>query len=205
MIGECSKLLGNAFYGGTLIDRSKHTSVTIVNEERISNHIKSPNFKTMVELNDHFYEIEKSRKTVKHNTPITVGISVYSYAKLILIEFWEFINKFLVQDKYELVYTDTDSLYLAISEESLDQCVKPELKHEWEIEKSKFLTSDDEALMEFDGRMITRKQFDKRTPGLFKTEFEGSGVVCLNSKVIHAWGHDESGPKSKTSCKGSNK
>ena len=104
-----------------------------------------------------------------------------------------------------MVYTDTDSLYLAISEENLDQCVKPELKHEWEIEKSKFLTSDDETLMEFDGRMITRKQFDKRTPGLFKPEFEGVGVVCLNSKVIHAWGHDESGPKSKTSCKGSNK
>ena len=30
-------------------------------------------------------------------------------------------------------------------------------------------------------------------------------MACLNPKVVHAWGHDESGPKSKTSCKGSNK
>ena len=179
--------------------------MTIVGEERISNHIKSPQFKTMVELNDNFYEVEKSRKTVKHNAPITIGISVYSYAKLILIEFWEFINKFLVQDKYEICYCDTDSLYLAISEDSLDQCVKPEMVQEWENEKQKFLASDDETLVKFDGKMITRKQFDKRTPGLFKPEFEGDGIVCLNSKVVHAWGHDESGPKSKTSCKGTNK
>ena len=30
-------------------------------------------------------------------------------------------------------------------------------------------------------------------------------MVCLNSKVVHAWGEDEKGPKSKTGCKGSNK
>ena len=80
IIGECLKTLGNAFYGGTLIDRTKHTSVRIVGEDRISNHISSPQFKTMVELNDNFYEVEKCRKSVKHNTPITVGIAVYSYA-----------------------------------------------------------------------------------------------------------------------------
>ena len=53
--------------------------------------------------------------------------------------------------------------------------------------------------------MITRKQHDKRTPALFKPEFEGDGMVCLNSKVVHAWGQDDNGPKSKTSCKGTNK
>ena len=130
---------------------------------------------------------------------------MYSYAKIILIEFWEFINKFLMAEKYELLYCDTDSLYLAISEDSLDECVKPHLMKEWEEEKYKFLTFDDQTLVEFDGKQTTQKQYDKRTPGKFKPEFEGLGMVCLNSKVVHAWGEDEKGPKHKTSCKGSNK
>ena len=61
------------------------------------------------------------------------------------------------------------------------------------------------TLIEFDGQQITRKQYDKRTPGEFKLVFEVDGMVCLNSKVVHAWGEDESGPKSKTSCKRANK
>ena len=159
----------------------------------------------MIELNDNFYEIEKSRKTVKHNTPIQIGLSVYSYAKILLIEFWEFLDKFLIKEKYDLLYCDTDSLYLAISEETLSECVKPNLKDEWLREKDKFLSSSDKTPIEFNGQMIPFSQYDKRTPGKFKPEFTGDGMVCLNSKVVHAWGQDEQGPKSKTSCKGSNK
>ena len=54
--------------------------------------------------------------------------------------------------------------------------------------------------------LVPKFQLDKRTPGLFKPEFIGDGMVCLNSKVVHAWGKDEEGkPIYKTSCKGSNK
>ena len=201
IIGDCLKTLGNAFYGGTLIDRKKHTSVTIVGEDRVGNHIKNPMFKSMTELNNNFYEIEKSRKTVKHTSAIQVGISVYSYAKILLIEFWEFLDKFLIKEKYELLYCDTDSIYLAISEETLDQCVKPDLWNKWLQEKDKFLSSSDDTPVEFNGQMIPRSQYDKRTPGKFKPEFIGDGMVCLNSKVVHAWGQGAS----KTSCKGTNK
>ena len=100
----------NVFYGGTLIDRSKHTKAKIVNEDKVYNHIKHPLFKTMQELNNNIFEVEKSKKTVRYNTPIQIGISVYSYAKLLLINFWEFLNKYLVTEKYELMYCDTDSI-----------------------------------------------------------------------------------------------
>ena len=111
----------------------------------------------------------------------------------------------MIKEKYDLLYTDTDSIYLAISEETLGECIKPNLWDEWLQEKGKFLSSSDETLIEFNGRMIPFSQYDKRTPGKFKPGFLGEGMVSLNSKVVHAWGHDDQGPKSKTSCKGSNK
>ena len=41
--------------------------------------------------------------------------------------------------------------------------------------------------MVFDGKTITYQQYDKRTPGLYKPEFIGIGMICLSSKVYHAW------------------
>ena len=100
-----------------------------------------------------------------------------------------------------MLYCDTDSIYLAISEETIDQCVNPNLWDQWLQEKDKFFSSNDDTLYEFDGQMIPFAQYDKRTPGKFKPEFVGNGMVSLNSKVVHAW----SELKSKTSCKGTQK
>ena len=57
--------------------------------------------------------------------------------------------------------------------------------------------------MDFEGQRITEQQFQKRTPGLYKMEFHGDGMICLNSKVYHIWGLDEDGNVVfKTSSKG---
>ena len=53
-------------------------------------------------------------------------------------------------------------------------------------------------MVEFEGQSITYAQWDQRTPGKFKAEFDGDGMVCLNSKVYTIW----AGDKNKTSCKG---
>ena len=86
--GDSAKLLGNAFYGGTLINKSKHLSVKMLEEEKVQRHINRPLFKSMIELNDNIYEIEKTKKKAKFGTPIQIGIAVYSYARLLLINFW---------------------------------------------------------------------------------------------------------------------
>ena len=45
-----------------------------------------------------------------------------------------------------------------------------------------------------------KKKFDKRTPGLFKIEWEGEGMVGLCSKTYFGWGN-----KNKYSTKGISK
>ena len=98
---------------------------------------------------------------------------------------------------------DTDSLYLAIAKNTLDECVKRKLRAEWRIEKEKWFSSSDDREIDFEGFKIPFKQWDKRTPGKYKAEFEGEGMIALNSKVNHIWGRDKDGNEiTKTSCKG---
>ena len=145
----------------------------------------------------------KAKKKVVIDTPVSVANAVYSYAKLNLICFWEFISKYLRNDFYQIMGIDTDSFYMALARDTIDECVKPELRYEWETEKWKFLTLEDKTLMNFKGHTITQKQYDKRTPGKYKEEFNGIGMVCLNSKVYHILAEEVDGKiLTKTSCKG---
>ena len=101
--------------------------------------------------------------------------------------------------------TDTDSLYIAFARETIDECVKPELREEWDVEKWNFFSSEDEeTMMDFHGHLISKKQYEKRTPGKFKEEFNGIGMICLNAKVYHIWSDKMKEGKllTKTSCKG---
>ena len=60
-----------------------------------------------------------------------------------MLEFYyDFLDKYVDRCDFELMYMDTDSFYLAISGESLDDVIKPELRAEYEAEKSKWLATD---------------------------------------------------------------
>ena len=106
----------------------------------------------------------------------------------------------MINDYYQLIECDTDSLYIAFAKDTIDECVKPELKDEWDKVKYNFFSSDSNEPIEFEGRTIPFKQYDKRTPGKYKPEFIRDGMICINSKVYHCWGHIL-----KTSCKGTQK
>ena len=79
---------------------------------------------------------------------------------------------------------DTDSFYLAISGDSLDEIVKPEMKQAYEADKKNWLATD---------------KFSERTPGLFKLEFVGARGVWLTAKCYLV--QDEAG-ENKYSYKG---
>ena len=74
------------------MDKSKHTITSFTSETNLPRHIKNPHFKAMEELNDNIFEVTKTKRTRVYDLPMQIGIAVYSYAKLSLITFWEFIN-----------------------------------------------------------------------------------------------------------------
>ena len=105
---------------------------------------------------------------------------------------------------YQLMECDTDSLYIAIARESIDDCVKPELLEEWYRVKWNFFSLEDDTTMEFKGHTIQISQYEKRTPGKYKEEFNGIGMICLNSKLYHIWTdkYKDGELITKTLCKG---
>ena len=138
------------------------------------------------------YEVESCKKTVKLNLPIQVGFFVYQYAKLRMLQFYyDFLDKYLDRTDFQMCEMDTDSAYIAISGDSVESLVKPELREEFQQDKCNWFPRTDTA---------EHKAYDKRTPGLFKVEWEGEGIIGLCSKTYYCFG-----AKDKFSCKGVNK
>ena len=98
--------------------------------------------------------------------------------------------RFFDKADFEYIEMDTDSAYIAITAGSLDELVKPEMRGVYDAEKHHWFPRPDHY------------QHDKRTPGLFKVEWEGDGVVALNSKCYYCFGGEHG---NKFSCKGVNK
>jgi len=119
-------------------------------------------FGDLNEIGD-IYEISTRKPRIRHiRRPFQIGIAVYQLAKLRMLEFhYDFIDRFVDRRDYELIQMDTDSLYFALSGNSLEDVgVGEEIcRHEDWLSCS------------------------KRTPGLFNLEFEGKKrVIALCSK-----------------------
>ena len=88
------------------------------------------------------------------------------------------------------MYMDTDSMYMAISSDSFEEIIKPDMKNDYLEHKCEWFPRNDTK---------ENAKFDKRTPGLFKVEFEGDGMVALAPKLYYVLG---SQGKDKFSSKG---
>ena len=143
IIGEANKLMGNNGYGGVLMDKRKHTSTTFAKEKNIDKHKQSPFFKDHIELNHQIYEVTKQKSKIVHDLPIQLGLAVYSYAKLRMLQFWRFLATYLDRNLYTLMEMDTDSIYLALARDSIDECVKSGLEEEWNVKKLEWFSSED--------------------------------------------------------------
>ena len=142
----------------------------------------------MEELNGGIYEIVKGKRRIVFDTPVQIAINVYSLAKLNLLRFWKFLKDHLDNELYCLMETDTDSLYIAIARPTLDECVRQDRLCSWKKQKYVYFASESQEKVLFEGQEITLEQYEKREPGKYKLEFEGEGMICLNSKVYHIWG-----------------
>ncbi|KAL5252197.1 hypothetical protein ACHWQZ_G015102 [Mnemiopsis leidyi] len=146
-------------------------------------------------LNDKLKDTKKvtsKKRVIKYDLPVQIGFFVYQYAKLRMLNFYfDVVDRFVSRDDYNMLEMDTDSLYMALSGTSLEEIVKPELRSEWEREKTIWFPSEENYA------------HDLREPGLFKVEWQGKGFVGLSAKTYFCFSDD---PKhDKLSTKGVNK
>ena len=191
IIADTMKLVGNSSYGKTITNKERHRQVKFCDDD--DNLINSPFFRELNPIDDDTYKVESSKKKIKLDLPLQVGFFVYQYAKLRMLQFYyDFLDKYLHRSDYEYCEMDTNSAYIAISGECLEDLVKPEMIHEFENDKCNWFPRTD---------TVEHAKYDKRTPGLFKVEWEENGIISLCSKTYYCFGDR----KDKFSCKGVNK
>ena len=75
-----------------------------------------------------------AKAEIEHREPIIVGFFILQYAKFRMLElYYNFFERFCDVNKFEELEMDTDSLYLALSEKQLYDCIREESKAEWEL------------------------------------------------------------------------
>ena len=162
---------------------------------------------SMNHITDQLYEVELVKSEIEHREPIIMGFFILQYAKLRMLELYNFFKKFCDTDKYEELEMDTDSLYLALSEENLEDVILAEKRAEWNQLRSKDFNDNftANATDNFFPRTCcnAHKKHDKRESGLFKEECRCAEMLCIYSRTYCC--QDEQTNKYKFSSKGHNK
>ena len=204
IIGDTYKLLSNSSYRSVLMDRSKHTQTRYMyNKVKVTQMINSPNFKTLEELNNQIFEVESYKKTIVMDNPIQIGFFILQYAKLRMLEFfYDCISKYFIEDSFELTETDTDSIYMAINQASIDECIRS--SHHDRYQKEIFKSCSDEKSPTWFPRRCCQRHLvvDGRHVGSYKREWEGVKMVSLCSKSYII---EDANGNQKVSCKGISK
>ena len=130
------------------------------------------------------FEVELAKAQIEHKDPINVVFFILQHAKLRLLElYYNFFTKFSHVNKFEELEMETDWLYLALAEEELEDCIRPEMRAEWQRLRSNdcvdIFTPDAVANFFPRTRCVKHKQHDMREPGLFKEEFRCTNILSV--------------------------
>ena len=184
VVAETMKLLANSSYGYQIMDRNQHTVKKYLFDEKAHTAINSKLFKKLDHVNNSMYEIELAKAQIEHKEPIIVVFFILQYAKLRMLElYYNVFTRFCDVNKFEELEMDTDSLYVALAEKELEDCIGPEMRAEWQMWRSKDCVDNftADAVANFFSRTscVKHKQYGKREPGLFKEELRCTEILCL--------------------------
>ena len=124
----------NSAYGGLLVNVEKHTVVKYTSDiHKAMQSVNSNRFRALRCLNGNLYEMTFGKRIIKLETPVYLGLEILHRAKLQQLRmYYDFIGKFMVPRLYNLLGCDTDSLIIEYSRSTMDQCVRPELKDQYD-------------------------------------------------------------------------
>ena len=207
--GDTSKLIGNSAYGSMLLDPSKHRNMRYAfNSETVSQQVNQPTFRHFTKLDIDFFELEHAKKQTVFNMPIQLGFFVLQYAKLRMLDFYyNCVDYYLHRSDFQYCSMDTDSAYFSLSADSFESLVRSDKLLHYNLVKNSCDKIDYIPTLDNPHRWFPRTccdehaKFDSRTPGLFKLEYEGNGIVALCSKMYCV----KSNSSVKFSCKGISK
>eukprot|EP00794_Sanderia_malayensis_P016343 gene16343-biopygen12033 len=133
-------------------------------------------------------EVEMKKQRVIYDQVRCIGKTIFDHAKLsVLRMFYDFLKRVLKPDHFELLETDTDSIYLGLKKERFEDNIADNCREEYERKKADYFITD-------------KCEFGKRQPNRYKVEFSGHRMVALCSKSY--CGYNETTCEVKISSKG---
>lgn len=192
IIGDTMKVVGNAGYGMLLLDKTKHRDIEYVQgENETSLKVNESRFRKLecLDQEEQYYEIEMAKRRINLDLPVQLGYFILQYAKLRMLEFYyDFMDVYVSREDFEYCEMDTDSAYMAISGSSLEDVIKPEMRERYLHGLRDFCIDtsvEADAQFHWFPRTCCSKhaKYDKRTPGLFKLEYQGDEMIELCSKT----------------------
>jgi hypothetical protein len=131
---------------------------------------------------DENFEVEKAKEKLDINLPIQIGYFILQYAKLLQF-YYNYLDVYVDRADFAYCEMDTDSAYMALSGATFASVVKHEMKDSYQ----RALTGccRDDVYPQWLPRTCCTKhaKYDKRTPRLFKLEYEGDVMIGLCSKT----------------------
>ena len=102
-----------------ITNKECHHDICYVDGNQIASEIMDPNFYNLA-------EVEKTKKELSLDLPVHISVFIFNYAKLQMLQFYYNFS----DDCSDFHYCemDTDSAYLALAENSVEELVQPEKK-----------------------------------------------------------------------------
>ena len=136
VIAETMKLIGNSSYGKLITNKEKHHDIVYVNESEIGIEIMDEHVFNLTELPDGYYEVEKlKRKLTSIYLFISVSLSSTTPNSECSNFYYDYLDYYLHHEDFEVLEMDTDSNYLGITAENVEDLIKPELREEFQRNK----------------------------------------------------------------------
>ena len=119
-------------YEKTITNVDRHRDVKYCTEKAASLMVNDRRFRQLDVVVGDAYEIVMNKKTVTYALPVHVGFFVLQYAKMRMLQiYYDLINRYLERPLFQYCEMDTDSAYLALAVESVDNLVTPELREHY--------------------------------------------------------------------------
>ena len=183
VVAETMKLLANGLHGYQIMNCSRHTVTKYLFDKQTHAAIHIKLCKKLNHVSNASYEIEHSTTEIEHKEPISVVFFIPQHATLQMLEpYYNLSTKHCDVNKFEELQMDTTSLYLALAEKELEDCIRPEKKAEWERLRPRGCTNTftADAVANFFPRKCCdmHKKLDNREPGLLIEEFRFTEILC---------------------------
>jgi hypothetical protein len=118
------KLVMNGSCGFESLNCERYTKTRFYNSARTMSSHQYSNFRCTTPITNDLFAVEIDPGVVSPKTPIQSAVFTLDNAKFWLLNFvYRYLSIRLDKDKYMILYTDTDSLYIAVADEETEACL----------------------------------------------------------------------------------